>query len=375
MSIISLYAAYYSRCGLKGGDMYGKLFESMYDGTLADDWKALVTFQQMIVLATKDGVVDMTPRAIASRTGIPLEIIEQGIQFLEQPDARSRSPEMDGRRIARLDDHRPWGWFIVNYQKYCQLVSREQKRQRDRQSMREKRAHSTGYSGQITGEQCRYCGVPATGVSHITPISKGGKSDDDNCVSACNRCNSSKAHRDLIDFLNDSTTEIQSDIVLAEPKLQKLVSYQNGRFVARCIDEQKEKPNKIETVARCSDESHMSPHVDVNVDINNKLSGKPDAPPANTILYESIVAYLNKQASTHYKPTTPKTRDLIKARWNEGFREEDFKRVIHNMIADWGGSDWEKYLRPETLFGTKFESYLNRKPKKSREGSIYELTN
>lgn len=122
------------------------------------------------------------------------------------------------------------------------------------------------------------------------------------------------------------------------------------------------------------DSPGVSAHVDV--DINNKLSGKPDAPPANTILYESIVAYLNKQASTHYKPTTPKTRDLIKARWNEGFREEDFKRVIDNMIADWGGdSEWEKYLRPETLFGTKFESYLNRKPKKSREGSIYELAN
>ncbi len=119
------------------------------------------------------------------------------------------------------------------------------------------------------------------------------------------------------------------------------------------------------------------------------LSGKPDTSPANdpsekardskngkgtseSIPYEPIVDYLNEQADTHYKPTTRMTCDFIKARWKEGFREKDFKRVIDNMVADWGGdSEWEKYLRPETLFGTKFESYLNRKPDKSREATIY----
>ena len=95
--------------------MYAKIFEQMYDGSLYGDWKALVTFQQMIVLANMDGVVDMTPQALAARTGIPLDIIMNGLETLEKADRFSRTPDRDGRRIERLDSHRPWGWQLINY--------------------------------------------------------------------------------------------------------------------------------------------------------------------------------------------------------------------------------------------------------------------
>ena len=85
--------------------MYGKIFESIYDGTLVEDWRALVTFQQMIILADSDGVVDMTPRSISRRTGIPIEHIEAGIKVLESEDQYSRSQDENGRRIIRLDNH------------------------------------------------------------------------------------------------------------------------------------------------------------------------------------------------------------------------------------------------------------------------------
>ena len=101
--------------------MYGKIFEQIYDGTLVANWKALVTFQQMIVLCDADGTIDMTPQAISSRTGIPLEIIGEGISYLEQEDPYSRSPDENGKRITRLDEHRPWGWSIVNHGKYKSL--------------------------------------------------------------------------------------------------------------------------------------------------------------------------------------------------------------------------------------------------------------
>jgi hypothetical protein len=120
--------------------MYGKLFSSMYDGTLYGNWKALVTFQQMIILCNRDGVIDMTPQAIAARTSIPLEIIKDGIDALEKPDEYSRSPDLDGRRIERLDDRRPWGWRIVNHAKYRALVAEEEKRQADRERIASKRA-------------------------------------------------------------------------------------------------------------------------------------------------------------------------------------------------------------------------------------------
>lgn len=119
--------------------MYGKIFASMYDGTLRADWKALVTFQQFIVLADSQGVVDMTPHAIHGRTGIPLDIIEHGIQALADPDPYSRSEELEGRRIVLLDESRPWGWRIVNYAYYRNLGSIADKREKDRVRINKKR--------------------------------------------------------------------------------------------------------------------------------------------------------------------------------------------------------------------------------------------
>jgi len=78
-------------------------------------------------------------------------------------------------------------------------------------------------------------------------------------------------------------------------------------------------------------------------------------------IYKTIVSYLNEKAGTNYRATTAKTRSAIHARLAEGFTVEDFKTVIDKKCADWIGKEYEKYLRPETLFGTKFEGYLNAK--------------
>ncbi len=109
--------------------MYGKIFRQMYKGTLAmvGPWQALVTFQQMIVLADINGTVDMTPDAISRETTIPIEIINTGIEALEKPDPESRSPEEEGRRIIRLRENSSWGWKIVNYAHYRKIQSEEQR--------------------------------------------------------------------------------------------------------------------------------------------------------------------------------------------------------------------------------------------------------
>jgi hypothetical protein len=120
--------------------MYTKVFRTMYEGTLADNWQALVTFQQLLILANDEGVVDMTISAIHRHTGIPQEILEAGIKVLEAPDHGSRTPDMEGRRIARMDEHRDWGWFLVNFKKYRQMTTREEKKEADRARMRERRS-------------------------------------------------------------------------------------------------------------------------------------------------------------------------------------------------------------------------------------------
>lgn len=93
--------------------------------------------------------------------------------------------------------------------------------------------------------------------------------------------------------------------------------------------------------------------VEVEEEVKDILSGKPDAAC-------EVVAYLNQVLGTDYKPTTRKTREIIQARFMEGFTVGDFKTVINRKANKWRGDPkMAEYLRPITLFGTKFESYLN----------------
>lgn len=75
------------------------------------------------------------------------------------------------------------------------------------------------------------------------------------------------------------------------------------------------------------------------------------------------VVYLNQVANKRYK-FVDKTKRLLLARFKEGYTLEDFKQVIDIKTAEWKDSpEFSKYLRPETLFGSKFDGYLNQKPK------------
>ena len=98
----------------------------------------------------------------------------------------------------------------------------------------------------------------------------------------------------------------------------------------------------------------------------NNMSSKLDCT-------DEIIQHLNMRAGTKYKSNTAKTKQLINARLNEGFTLEDFKTVIDKKCVEWCGTEFEKFLRPNTLFGTKFESYLNQnvvKPKSKKGDAI-----
>jgi uncharacterized phage protein (TIGR02220 family)/predicted phage replisome organizer len=88
-------------------------------------------------------------------------------------------------------------------------------------------------------------------------------------------------------------------------------------------------------------------------------------------LYIAVVSYLNQRIGTNYRPSTTKTKTCIRARLEEGFTLEDFQTVIDKKANEWLGTEYEKYLRPETLFGTKFESYLNANIVKPRQQQGY----
>jgi uncharacterized phage protein (TIGR02220 family) len=80
----------------------------------------------------------------------------------------------------------------------------------------------------------------------------------------------------------------------------------------------------------------------------------------NTI--EAVVKYLNDKTGSKYTTKAKATTALIRARINEGRSFDDFKCVIDTKYLDWGDDPkWSKYLRPETLFGSKFDGYLSQK--------------
>ena len=73
-----------------------------------------------------------------------------------------------------------------------------------------------------------------------------------------------------------------------------------------------------------------------------------------------IVEYLNNKIGAHYKPNGKKMKELIRARMNEGYTVKDFKTVIDKKFKSWGNDPkMSLYLRPSTLFGTRFGEYLN----------------
>lgn len=107
--------------------------------------------------------------------------------------------------------------------------------------------------------------------------------------------------------------------------------------------------------------------------INNKGSAKKAEP--DDIPYQEILDYLNSKTKAHYKATSKVNQRLIKARFKEGYTKEDFKTVIDNKAYEWQHSDMWKYMRPSTLFGSKFDDYLNENKLKKSVGTVYRNNN
>lgn len=146
--------------------------------------------------------------------------------------------------------------------------------------------------------------------------------------------------------------------------LPKLDNVQNKKTISNSC------PTEIEEENRVNSKSN-------NLYLDNILSGNPDYNFPTWLEETAIkdlektkhkelwipIAYLNQVANKRYK-FVDKTKRLLLARLKEGYTLEDFKQVIDIKTAEWKDSpEFSKYLRPETLFGSKFDGYLNQKPK------------
>ena len=129
---------------------------------------------------------------------------------------------------------------------------------------------------------------------------------------------------------------------------------QTRKRVAKYRENQKQLPCNVTSNDTVTEGNAIEEEREEEIDIN---------------IYSSIINYLNKKANTRYRVNNKKTKTLIKARFNEGFTEDDFYKVIDNKVNEWANTDMNKYLRPETLFSPKFEGYLNQKEIKNAQYS------
>lgn len=109
---------------------------------------------------------------------------------------------------------------------------------------------------------------------------------------------------------------------------------------------------------------------DNNTSNNNKHNNKHNNSVSEDVT--EIIDYLNMRLGTRYQSTTKVTKDVIKSRLNEHFTVQDFKDVIDKKCIEWANDEkMAKYLRPQTLFGNKFEAYLNEPVVKQSTGNKF----
>lgn len=147
---------------------------------------------------------------------------------------------------------------------------------------------------------------------------------------------------DIQNFIGESNTE-------ADRKR----SYRNK------IDKEKNKLLPVGQMSghlskECPLETELEKEIELDLDLEKDIEG------FDREIYKTIIEYLNNKTNKNYKHTSKATKRLINAKLNEGFKLEDFTKVIDIKVNTWlRDPKMNSYLRPETLFGTKFDGYLN----------------
>lgn len=180
------------------------------------------------------------------------------------------------------------------------------------------------------------------------------------------------------DFFNLSKNRCSEVIKKLEKKGFLSISYiysTDRKNIEKRVIKLFEKANtpirKVDRPIRDVDKGYSEKGEENNTLLNNTINNKEDIP------FKEIINYLNLKANTNYRVTGKATKDKIKARWKEKFVLKDFKKVIDNKVYDWKGNftkdgmSLDNFLRPETLFGTKFESYLNQIKEVNHGNTVY----
>ncbi|MDG4985155.1 conserved phage C-terminal domain-containing protein [Lactococcus lactis] len=143
----------------------------------------------------------------------------------------------------------------------------------------------------------------------------------------------------------------------------QLLDDDNGAYILNQNEPSTERPREVDTGKDRLGKDRLGKS-------NNTMSDKSD----DVIPYSEILDYLNKKTSRSFR-NVEANKKLIRTRWNEGYKLDDFKAVIDNMVVNWSGKNFngvpaENYLQPKTLFSNKFDSYLNQTQIKSTNSKV-----
>jgi len=159
----------------------------------------------------------------------------------------------------------------------------------------------------------------------------------------------------LITLEKFAMIEVYDDVIY----IKNWEEYQNYDGLEKIREQGRERAKRFrekQKQALLIEDSNVTDNVTVTQD--NAIEQEEEKEKDNNMVCD-VIEYLNLKCGTNYKKSTNKTKECIRARVNDGFCLEDLKSVIDKKSKEWIGTDYQKYLRPETLFGTKFEGYLN----------------
>jgi uncharacterized phage protein (TIGR02220 family) len=184
----------------------------------------------------------------------------------------------------------------------------------------------------------------------------------------------------IIQFNKEDTVIIKLSVPLDIPKstYYRVIHYGLNSF-ANCVKSHSLNKNYKELILSINTENYItSISIDKNlkeskkeiiqaepieaeiiVEIQKNARKKATATSYTNEIYEEIINFLNQSTGKNYKTTSVINRKFITQRLNDGFTIDDFKQVIIVKSTNWLGGKMEQFLRPETLFSNKFESYLN----------------
>lgn len=149
--------------------------------------------------------------------------------------------------------------------------------------------------------------------------------------------------------------------------------YYNERMETESVKRRRFVESRQRNLIKADKETQVDNHKELHMDthMESRKADHTEARMENENINENIndikdiIDYLNIALNTKYRYTTKSIQTHIRARLREGFTVDDFKCVIDKKKRSWMGTDFQKFLRPDTLFGGKFQSYLNEIEKES----------